>query len=219
MLKELKTSYMKNLGLTEKTPKTLKHVNLARLGTFVDRQTHCPTLEILESYKSFKHELLSQYRLLLDVGVKFKYTTKDPYTTFSQLKKDYTKGETIRIFSEGEELPKNHPLAEISTLGISYNLIFRSVHDFFGHLTVDADFSFMGEYLSYKSHASMFSNVAQNALACETVLQSIWVEHGPHKYINGKFLGSKSAENALLDDISFQPQKIYPIPSNILNIL
>jgi len=211
-LKELKK------GLLKFSPKTntLSEPTLKKIAIFVDKAQNT---EDLKSYSKFKVELLEQFYLIRSKGISFDFTDIDPYEVFSQLKEDFILNGKFRVFTGGENLPKNHPLSEKSKYGISYNLIFRAVHDVFGHLTEDYDFSFNGEYKAYKSHAAMFSQASQSALACETILQSIWVEYGPHKYKNGVFLGPTSVENTKIENIKFQPQKTYKVPFDILSII
>ena len=73
-------------------------------------------------------------------------TDKDPYNSYEELRDDVKNNKTLKVFKGGNPLPEDHPLAKVDPkTGETYNTMFRAVHDLFGHLTKDNDFSENGE--------------------------------------------------------------------------
>lgn len=60
------------------------------------------------------------------------------------------------------------------------NDLFRIVHDYFGHLKEGYGFRAAGEDNAWRSHASMYSDLARPAMTTETRGQNSWVNYGPH---------------------------------------
>ena len=60
------------------------------------------------------------------------------------------------------------------------NDLFRIVHDYFGHLKEGYGFRAAGEDNAWRSHASMYSDLARPAMTTETRGQNSWVNFGPH---------------------------------------
>lgn len=161
----------------------LDHDLCRELATYTATARHTPEHETVAlSYDIFKRDLFDQYMALLALGVRFEFTESDPYETFTDLKKAYDNGETIRIFNGGEPLPSSHPFAAIEpTTGQTYNVIFRAVHDILGHCWYGNEFTPLGEENAVRSHYSFCSGGSLNALICETRCQNSFVAFGPHR--------------------------------------
>jgi hypothetical protein len=83
------------------------------------------------------------------------------------------------------------------------NDLFRIVHDYFGHLKEGYGFRAAGEDNAWRSHASMYSDLARPAMTTETRGQNSWVNFGPHGEAN------KGASAA---DTIYAPQKVGLMP-------
>lgn len=157
----------------------------------------------ITDWKQFQNEVLQQYKFLLSEGFRFEFTKDDPYATAKDLHRAVCSGETIRIYSDGEELQKNHPSAQTcEEFGVSYNELARAVHDVFGHMGAETgynDFSTIGELQAYKCHCRMFSTKARRAFFVDFPAQSVWVESNNPKPVHLQ----------PIEELIFAPQKAY----------
>lgn len=71
-----------------------------------------------------------------------------------------------------------HPL-----LSGEANCRFRAVHDFHGHYVNRYQFGPHGEFLAWRYHCRMFSELARHALTLETLGQGSWFFYGPASYL------------------------------------
>jgi hypothetical protein len=83
------------------------------------------------------------------------------------------------------------------------NDLFRIVHDYFGHLKEGYGFRAAGEDNAWRSHASMYSDLARPAMTTETRGQNSWVNYGPH--------GEKN-RTASAADTTYADQKVGLLP-------
>ena len=83
------------------------------------------------------------------------------------------------------------------------NDVFRIVHDYFGHIKDGVGFRADGEENAWRSHSSMYSELARRAMTNETRGQNSWVNFGPHGEAN------RTANSA---NTVFAPQKIGLMP-------
>ena len=114
------------------------------------------------------------------MGIKIEPTDKDPYNSYEELTDDVKNNKTLKVFKGGNPLPEDHPLAKVDPkTGETYNTMFRAVHDLFGHLTKDNDFSENGEENAWNTHRQMMSPEAVPAMTTETRGQTSWFfNHG-----------------------------------------
>lgn len=81
------------------------------------------------------------------------------------------------------EVPQHPMLADSGEVldgkHLTNNDLFRIVHDYYGHAKEGNGFRADGEFNAYRIHKSMYSPLAQKALATETLGQNAWVNHGP----------------------------------------
>jgi hypothetical protein len=88
-------------------------------------------------------------------------------------------------FFTGGDFPKDHLLAQPSGVthgdrDLTYNDLFRAVHDYYGHALYGNQFGPRGEEHAYRTHARMFTPRARPAMAAETRGQNSYVNYGRH---------------------------------------
>jgi len=95
------------------------------------------------------------------------WTTEDPYDSYDDMRESVFATGELKIFAGG-----THP----THMSPEENLQFRAVHDYWGHLYHDVDFSFAGEFRKWnqlrhrypaETHPVLFGEVVgQQAAAC-----------------------------------------------------
>jgi hypothetical protein len=160
---------------------------------------------IADSYSELKGVLLGQYRILQEFGISFEFVDEDPYKTSTQMFNDLWNQSKIKVFTGGV-MGCWHPLSELleerGDNFVTYNSIFRAVHDVVGHGLRRLPFSHGGEFAAWKVHRDTFRvkhPAACLALALETRCQNAW-----YNYDGGGDLRPKSERR-------FSPQIIYPV--------
>lgn len=151
--------------------------------------------EVKKSYSALKNDIDKQYVLAEKQGYKFDAKENDPYegegvgnekNAYSQLRKDAVENKHISTWKGGAP-PADHPLSEVdSKTELTYNEKLRAIHDLFGHVLPDNDFTGKGEENAWNAHRQMFSKEALPALATETRGQTAYVEK------NGKFADQRA---------------------------
>jgi hypothetical protein len=162
-----------------------------------------------------------QYRAAVNAGAKFEFwdpeTEEDPYAASPRLAiEDLRNNHHMYVFptSAGygselsEEDVRNNPLLADSGerwngKPVTYNDMFRAIHDYFGHGKDGVGFRADGEENAWRSHASMFSPLARLAMTTETRGQNSWLNYGPH---------GDSNRTAGVDDTVFADQKAGVLP-------
>ena len=130
--------------------------------------------QVKQAYDAMKQETLNQFHALQNAGIKFDFTSEDPYKSAGEMMKDIRENHHLSVYTESG-VPQDHPLAEVEPkTGQTYNTIFRGVHDVLGHAPGGHDFSENGEESAFKSHGQMYSPEALPAVAAETQGQSNW---------------------------------------------
>lgn len=175
------------LGRPVSTPSTAKPDPEAsrRTAGFYEQARHAPhDPAVAASYAALKRETKAQYEHLLKSGVRLEPWTKpgQPYANSDEMMQD-ARGNKHLYFFTGGDMPKDHPLAEEALPGLTYNDLFRAVHDYFGHAMHGHQFGPTGEYRAWADHADMFSPEARPALSAETHGQNSWVNFGPHSHL------------------------------------
>jgi len=151
--------------------------------------------KVKAAYEALKEESLAQWQFAKANGYKLEESKEDPYDNYKEMMEDLTENHTLKVYSEGNPLPKDHPLAEESPEGVTYNVIFRGIHDLFGHAAHDNTFdNFEGEFAAFLCHMQMFSEEARGAMATETLAQTEWQE-----YIGG--VGNYPDQKAIFTEI------------------
>lgn len=141
---------------------------------------------VQRSYAAFKQDVKNQWDYATKVlGITFEPTIEDPYkggtlTPSQEMEADVRNNRHLYFYST-ETLPTDHPNAEVDPeTGLTYNQMFRAVHDLFGHAAHGNQFGPTGERNAYLDHAQMFSHEAIPALTNETHGQKSWVNFGKH---------------------------------------
>ena len=170
------------------------------IADFYDEAKNSPLSPVVaKSYSAFKKESFAQWMLAEANGIRFEPTRIDPYPNlnYPAMRKDVIENHRLKVFTGGNPLPRGHPMSAIAPNGISYNVIFRGVHDLFGHASHDYSFATTaGEVHAFLSHAQMFSKRARGAMAFETLGQTAWQEYGRHPA-----------------NVSYPPQKANVLPN------
>jgi hypothetical protein len=148
---------------------------------------------VREAYLRLREESRAQYDAIRAAGVAVLPWERpgQPYTTARQMWTEVDRTGVLYVFltSSGhgpdeERDPANPMLAPSGlTAGgvpLSYNDLFRAVHDFFGHGLHGDHFTLRGELRAAYSHLQMFSAGAHPAVFTETVAQICWFYAGSH---------------------------------------
>jgi hypothetical protein len=138
-----------------------------------------------ESYKAFTRETMAQYRQIVSSGLKISFygdseasatelgfvSSVGGYATSADMFQDLRENNHFSVYTGGSPLCAGHPLAEVAD-GVQLNVMFRTVHDIYGHLSASVPFETKeGELLAYLEHKRRYSPKAIQALYSETVGQ------------------------------------------------
>jgi predicted GNAT family acetyltransferase len=192
------------------------------LAAEMDKHVHEPNNpEVKKSYDSLIKDVKEQWdHAQKDLGIKFEPSEKDPYDSYEAVKNDVEQNKHLKIFTGGNTLPADHPLAQIDPkTGLSYNTMFRGVHDLYGHLAGNNDFSEAGEAGATNSHRQMMSPDSVPALLNESEGQVSQFFHGkdkgnfppqnativPDKFVNGS--GVEPNIEPMLKEIGAHPEQ------------
>lgn len=125
-------------------------------------------------------------------------------------------GGTHRIpKAEVKPLSDDHPLLELvpdvewGGRPVTWNDLFRAVHDVFGHGKEGFGFRAAGEDMAWRTHAAMYSPEARPAMTMETRGQNSWVNFGPHGATN---------RTATTADTVFAEQKAALPPATMMDL-
>lgn len=166
--------------VTSLNPKNMEKV--ANAFAALEHRPNDPAVQA--SYGALKNEVVKQFNLLQhDLGFKLVPWTKpgQPYANSAEMMNDVRNNKRLFFFTGGD-MPADHPLAEVDPkTGLTYNDMFRAVHDIFGHAKEGFQFGPVGEENAFRTHARMFSPEARGALATETKGQNSYVNFGPGK--------------------------------------
>lgn len=185
-------SYLRQAGLPLVTPPDYGQVDPAfarQVASFYQQAPHQPQdPATAAAYRALAEETLRQYLHTQAQGVHFEPWRQpgQPYADSRQMAEDARRGHLS--FYTGGQFPPDHPLAALSGLShqgqpLSYNDLFRAVHDYYGHALHGNQFGPRGEEFAYRLHGQMYSPQAQPALAAETRGQNSWVNFGPHSHL------------------------------------
>jgi hypothetical protein len=144
------------------------------------------------AYQALANESMAQYQAARRNGYQFEfYPEQDPYPNSPrEAVMDLHRNKHMYVYpteagyGSGEDL-SGQPLLQHSGetwngRPVTYNDIFRAIHDFYGHAKEGLGFRGHGEDNAYRQHAAMFSPLARRALASETRGQNSWVNYGPY---------------------------------------
>lgn len=177
---------------------TVDPAKAAKVAQAFEQMKHDPNdPEVKKAYDALKRETAAQYEALTKAGYSYHFYPEggDPYAnTPREAVYDLTHNHKMFVYPTigpdggfGEDATKypNHPLLEkvpgVKWDGkdVTYNDMFRAVHDSMAHSKEGVGFGPRGEDNAYRQHFAMFSPDAQKALASETRGQNTWVNYGP----------------------------------------
>lgn len=151
-----------------------------RIAAAYDDMQHTPLRpDVAAAYEAFKCEVYHQYRELAGPIIDVLHVPYNPYDSSRELFADIRDNQCLAVY-QGGDLPSDHPLRELAPRcrRLSYNDLFRAVHDYYGHYIPCAGFGPKGEDAAWYNHSRMFSPLAQRAMTTETRGQNSWfVEH------------------------------------------
>jgi hypothetical protein len=163
------------------------------------------------SYRAFVDETMAQWRTLRGAGYGMTPSKIDPYqpaggkTKMQLAAEDVRRNKNLNVFASYLE----HPM-----MSNREQLIFRHVHDLFGHLAEGNSIGPRGEYNAAIQHSQMYSPLARRAMLAET--------HGQNSVVNfsdtvlpGR-TRSIAAINAEAPGSIYAEQKARNLPEKIL---
>ena len=224
LIRKVAREYARTAGIDYNPPAFYKKVD-PDLGTRIahayENMEHNPSHPLVKaSYEALKRETLAQYQAAKAAGLKMEFypdPTKDPYQSQPRLmSEDVNKNHHMYVyptdagFGTGQqpEGHENNPLLGDSGerwngKPVTFNDLFRAVHDYYGHVKEGFGFRGDGEENAWRSHAAMYSPLARIALGSETRGQNSLLNYGPNGERN---------RNASTDDTFFSPQKLGVLP-------
>jgi hypothetical protein len=128
------------------------------------------------SYRAFVDETMAQWRMLRGAGYGMTLSRTDPYqptggkTKMQLAAEDVRRNKNLNVFASYLD----HPM-----MTNRENLIFRHVHDLFGHLAEGNSIGPRGEYNAAIQHSQMYSALARRAMLAETHGQNSVVNFSP----------------------------------------
>lgn len=225
-LRDAAKAYMDKAGMPYSPPTEyakLDKERAAKIADEYDKMKDDPNNpEVKASYEAMAKETLAQWDVIKQTGLKVEWVKpgqKDPYALSPRLAAmdvsennhwwgfptDLGYGnKTDKSNDKAETNPMLRPTGEvIDGRHVVVNDVFRIVHDMMGHLKEGNGFRAEGEENAWRSHASMYSDLARKAMTSETRGQNSWVNYGPHGATNR----TADAEHTV-----FAPQKIGLMP-------
>lgn len=229
-LKDAAAEYMKEAGLPYEPPTEYVKVDPARATKIADEFDHEKSNpddpHVKASYAAMAKETLAQWDVIKKSGLTVEWVKPgqtDPYAASPRLAAldvsehnhwwgfptDLGYGDGSKESTPAKDNPLLKPTGEvIDGRKVLVNDVFRIVHDMMGHLKEGNGFRADGEENAWRSHASMYSDLARPAMTNETRGQNSWVNFGPYGATNK----TASAENT-----HFAPQKIGLMPDWVVN--
>ena len=158
---------------------------------------HAPTdPKVKASYDAFKRETKAQWNAIAKTGLKVDFNQPYPYSANPRMvQEDVRANNHMSVFPTEEgfgteaSADQAHPMLEKSGVKfggkeVSYNDLFRIVHDYYGHIAEGNGFRANGEYNAWRAHRQMYTPAAQPAMDSETLGQNSWVNSGPRAKAN-----------------------------------
>lgn len=128
---------------------------------------------VREAYRALADEISAQFDLLSRYYAIDFYGEGDPvpYRDSQEMMDDVLKNHHLAVFTGG---------SDHAFLSPDENVMFRAVHDLFGHAAHGNGFGPSGEENAWVQHSKAFTPLARAALTTETRGQNSWVNCGPH---------------------------------------
>lgn len=235
-VQSLARAYMEEAGVPYRAPTEYVKVDHERAAAQARAYEQAPDAfapstppkvraEILRSYQAMADETLAQYRVLEKSGYTFEFMPKvngkfkDPYESPWDAMVDLQENKHMYVYPTEEGFgtlsaaAKEHPLLQDTGLRwggqkVTFNDLFRAVHDVFGHKKDGVGFRWDGEDAAWRAHSAMYSKEARKAMTAETRGQNSWVNFGPH--------GNKNRTAGQYDTV-YAEQKATIMPDWVVN--
>ena len=164
-----------------------------RLANAYERMAHDPSgPAVRRSYDALASETLDQFQFVKHFGLKVELTTAEnyPYKASPRMASaDISNNRRLQILStdagygSATRVTKEHLLLAycdefVDGERLRVNDIFRVVHDFFGHTKDGLGFRANGEENAWRSHSTMYSDIALGAMTSELRGQNTWANFG-----------------------------------------
>jgi hypothetical protein len=193
--------------------------------------------DLLEkSYLQLAKEVKAQFDAL-PISMSYYRGVEGGYKNSKEMFEDIDKRGHMFVYRGGDPhdfLGKTDP-----DTGLSYNEMFRAVHDYFGHAVHRNQFGPVGEETAWAAHSAMLSPLARIAMSSETRGQNSLVNYSPlnaelkaqilefdneiaaamrYGYDPSDVKKLQEARLALFNDFQYAPQKSVVLPAEMLAI-
>ena len=204
-----------------------------RIADAYEAMQHNPNDPVVrEAYEELNRQTMAQYKALESAGYKFYFfdPANDPYADqpggfgnpwnamrdlrankrmavfptesgFGSGVTDINVSDSPLLAKTGLEWPHGSPDGPMKA--VTYNDLFRAVHDAMGHGLEGAGFRAQGEENAWQAHSRLFTGTAIGAMTSETRGQNSWLNYGPFGETN---------RTAKVEDTKFADQKIGLMP-------
>lgn len=153
--------------------------------------------KVRKAYQALADETAAQYEALRKAGYKFDFMDNDIYGNPRNAINDLILNKRMSVFPTEQgfgtvvQAADEHPLLKRTGetwngKPVTYNDLFRAVHDAFGHAKHGVGFRARGEENAYQAHARMYSPEALPAAASELRGQNSTVNFGKFGEANQK---------------------------------
>jgi hypothetical protein len=227
--RQVAVDYAASIGADYNPPKQYALVDeprATRVADEYDKMVHAPNdPKVKASYDAMIKETLDQWQAIKKTGLKVEAIpagSPDPYKLTPRLaildvkdnnhlwffptENGFGTAETASVDVSGN--PLMNPTGEfLNGKELLANDVFRIVHDYFGHIKEGVGFRADGEENAWRSHSSMYSDLARPAMTSETRGQNSWVNYGPYAEHN---------KTASAEDTIYAPQKTGLLPDWVM---
>jgi hypothetical protein len=164
-------------------------MNKTALKTIADQYRAAEHEPLHESWDALRLGLDVQFRALERAGVVVVLSAEEPYANLAELRYDIARNGLLLVYTGGQNFAAGHPLAAPSPFraacgtALTWNEIFRAVHDYYGQYLAQLTFEPADEVRAYLAHAGQFRELglirALAALRGETVGQvAVYATYG-----------------------------------------
>ena len=129
--------------------------------------------EAERSYEAFRRKVVAQLHTI-PARVQRWDQEGQPYANSREMFADLEENGRLFVYTGGDD----HPY-----LTRDENVMFRAVHDYYGHFLGRFSFGPLGELEAWKAQCRMFGHEAMPALTAETLGQNCWVNYGPFRHL------------------------------------
>jgi len=193
--------------------------------------------DLLEkSYVQIAKEVKSQFDAL-PISMSYYRGGEGSYKSSKELFEDIDKRGHMFVYQGGD--PHDFLGQADPDTGLSYNEMFRAVHDYFGHAVHRNQFGPVGEETAWAAHSQMFSPLARIAMSSETRGQNSLVNYSPlnaelksdilemdgriasarqYGYDEADIAEMKRERQELFNNFQYAPQKSVVLPAEMLQI-